>query len=288
MQKNNKRIKKVKYIIEAFFVYLFLYFFRLLPIEIASKIGGYIFRLLSHTLPVNKVAMKNLAICFPAQSIKEKKETLSKSWDHFGRVFAEIVHWNNISQEEYKKRVKIHYKSKQDLKGALLISAHLGNWELMTRIAKEEGINLCTVYRPANNPYVDNLINNLRKKFGALLIKKGMSGIRSVIKNLKENRTVGMLVDQKTNDGINVPFFELKAKTTPSPAAIALKYKIPIIPVSFIRVKGLNYYVEFDNPIPIKAEDTPYTIMSKINKIFENWIIKHPEQWFWFHNRWPK
>ena len=280
--------KKIRYFLESLLAYFFFYLFKLLPIRIASKFGIYIVYPLSKILSVNKVAINNINICFPNEKSIEKQQILKKTWKHFGSMLGEMPHWNDIDQKEFRKRVKIKYHTKINFKGALLISAHLGNWELMTRIAKEENIDLCTVYRPANNPYINDLINKLRSQYNALLIKKGTSGIRTIIKSLKQKRTVGMLIDQKTNDGIELPFFGIDAKTTSAPANIALKYNVPIIPVKFIRTKGINYKVEFFKPIHIELKDDVYSIMGKINKIFEQWIIENPEQWFWFHNRWPK
>ena len=111
-------------------------------------------------------------------------------------------------------------------------------------------------------------------------------GVKKIIEALSQNEIVGMMIDQKMNDGINIPFFNKNAMTTALPANIALKYKIPLIPLKIIKSKKLQYTATFYEPIIITKKDTKYSIMKRVNIMLEKWIREYPEQWFWFHNRW--
>ena len=188
----------------------------------------------------------------------------------------------------FLNKVKIINKKYLPTSRAIIISGHIGNWELIGKIAKAYGIKLNLVYRPSNNPYVNNLINKLRNENNINLIPKGVSGVKMILKALNKNEVVGIMVDQKMSDGINIKFFNKNAMTTALPANIALKYNIPIVAACIVKVEQVQYMAKFYKPIRVTTLDTKYTIMRKINKILERWIEKYPEQWFWFHNRWKK
>lgn len=283
--------KKAKHLIEALFTYIYFFVCYLLPIEVASYISGKLVETIGSFLKVNKVAHKNLSLCLPNLSEVEKRIIIKKMWNNLGRILGEIPHWQSMSKEEYYKRVTLKDYSngmfKQEKRG-LFISAHYGNWEIFPRFLNEQNLNFSLVYRPANNPYVDNIINGARRKQGIDLIKKGVSGIRKIVENLKSDHLVGMLVDQKTNDGIEIPFFGRLAKTTPAPANLALKFNAPIYLACITRKKGATYQIEFFSPLEISSGDDTYSIMCKINAEIERWILLDPSQWFWVHKRWDK
>ena len=121
---------------------------------------------------------------------------------------------------------------------------------------------------------------------------KGPVGARYIIKAIKNGEHIGMLVDQKQNDGIAVPFFGKDAMTASAIANLALKFNCQLVPTEVIRVKGPKFKVKIYDPIILEKtgdqEKDIYNTMVKINSILEGWIRKNPEQWFWVHNRWPK
>ncbi len=278
--------KKMRYLLEGIIIYLFYYFFRLLNIQLASKIGGIILGFLSNLVKENNIAEQNLKMCLPNTTLSYRKEMILQTWKHFGSVIAELPHWQHMLRRKFLKRVKIINKENIPNKKSIIISGHLGNWELISKIATEYDMRLNLVYRPSNNPYVNNLINNLRQKDKIKLIPKGIIGVKKIIQALSENEIVGMMIDQKMNDGIKIPFFNKNAMTTALPANIVLKYKIPLIPLKIIKTKKLKYTATFYKPMIITKKDTKYSIMKRVNIMLEKWIREHPEQWFWFHNRW--
>ena len=119
----------------------------------------------------------------------------------------------------------------KNYKNCLFFSAHLGNWELTSHALTENGYNISFIYRAPNNIYVDNLLRKIRFNYGVGLIKKGPEGARECIKVLsKDGGNIGMLIDQKMNDGISTKFFNKRVMTASAIAKFALKYKCPIIP----------------------------------------------------------
>ena len=279
-------LKQVKYLLEAFLIYSFYFFFKAFQIETSSVIGSKIVKFFSCFLKENKVMERNLKICFPNTTHSYRKKVILATWEHFGAVIGELPHWHNMDRSEFFDRIKIINRNNMPHSKALIISGHIGNWELISKIAKECNMHLSLVYRPSNNPYVNNLINKLRRFYNISLIPKGTKGVKQILQALASGKVVGMMVDQKMDDGINVPFFKKDAMTTALPATLALKYKIPIIMSKVIRTGNAKYAVEFCNSLKIISTDTKFSIMQRINNMLEKWITETPEQWFWFHNRW--
>jgi KDO2-lipid IV(A) lauroyltransferase len=124
------------------------------------------------------------------------------------------------------------------------------------------------------------------------LIPKGPSGARQTIKLLSRGELVAMFVDQKMNDGIEVPFFGRPAMTAPALASLALKYDRPVIPFRIIRLKGAHFRAEVLAPFRFEASDDRnedvMRAMTHVNQLLEGWIRQYPEQWLWLHRRWPK
>src|SRR5690606_19539435 len=123
-------------------------------------------------------------------------------------------------------------------------------------------------------------------------VTKGQEGARQSVKFLKEGTSISMLVDQKMNEGIPVPFFGREAMTATAIARLALKFECPIVPVQVERLRGVKCRVTYYPPLTVPETGTMdekiMHIMTQINQMLETWIRKRPEQWLWVHNRWPK
>ena len=121
---------------------------------------------------------------------------------------------------------------------------------------------------------------------------RGAAVGKDLIKAIKAKYAISMLVDQKMNDGIKVPFFGRPAMTAHAIARLALQFGYPIVPCQIVRTKGSYFRVIIHPPIDIqKTNNTDtdcYNIMLKINRILEGWIKENPSQWLWFHNRWGR
>lgn len=284
-------LKKVKYYIEAAALSLLFTAFRLLPLDTASFLGGWMARNIGCLLPANKTAYKNISLVFPNLPKQEKQKLIAKMWDNIGRTAAELAH---LHTEKLVSRINIigaENFPKHDIP-AFLFSGHLGNWELLMSMAQKYNRPITGIYRAANNKLVDNMINKIRLTRCLDLIPKGKQGAIKIARSIKNNAAIAMLVDQKMNDGIAVPFLGYPAMTAPAIAELALRYDMPIIPARIIRKKGAYFEGIVYTPIKyIKTGNTEqdvYNIMLTINQLLEDWIKEYPEQWFWVHKRWPK
>ncbi len=274
------------------------YVFKALPLDIASNLGGGLARRLGMLLGVNKVARRNLSYAFPEMEKDQMDIILKGMWDNLGRIVAELPHVAEISGNVFHELVEIegleHIREAAVRKrGTIFVTGHLGNWEIVPKTMHEGGIvTPLLIYRKANNPYIDKIIIDTRRTYPAESIPKGSVGARQLIKAIQAGRSICILVDQKQNDGIAVPFFGRDAMTAPAIATLALKYDCALVPIQVIRKKGATFRVKVHPELDLEktgdAQKDTLNIMARINAILEGFIKQNPEQWFWVHNRWPK
>ena len=268
--------------------------FGLLPLDTASGLGGWLGRSIGPLLGgVNRVARRNLKTAFPDKSDAEITTIIRAMWDNIGRVAGEFPHLKRIAAE----RVELIGGENIDLlrddgKAGIFISGHIGNWEINGAVAALRGLPLTLVYRAANNPYVEDLYRKGRADACRDLIQKGPEGARQALLTLKKGGHLGMLVDQKMNDGVPIPFFGRDAMTAPAMAQFATKFKCPLVPARVERLKGANFRVTVYPPMEFPHTGDPHDdnrlLLIRINALLEEWVRDRPDQWLWVHRRWPE
>jgi len=216
-------------------------------------------------------------------------------FNNLGTMIFEIAWAGGLAPELYAKYFSIsgaeHYSSAmQKGKGALLLTAHMGNWELFSIIAHMAGIQANVVYRPLDNQALDDAVKQIRCRFGAELIPTKRA-IFKMVKALKKQECVAMLMDQNVDwyNGVYVDFFGRRACTNKGLAMIALRTKAPVVPVFMLRADG-GYRAEVCPEIPlIRTGDKQKDIelnTEQYNQAIEAIIRRYPDQWFWVHQRW--
>lgn len=267
--------------------------FAVLPLDAASGLGGWLGRRFGPLLGVNRVARRNLRAAFPEKTDAEVEALIRDMWEHLGRVAGEFPHLRTIAAE----RVELIGGEYIDLlrddgEAGIFISGHLGNWELNGAVAAARGLPLHLVYRAANNPWVEDLYRKGRADASYALIQKGPEGARQALTVLKKGGHLGMLVDQKMNDGVPIPFFGRDAMTAPAQAAFATRFKCPLVPARVERLKGAHFRVTvlppLDFPHTADSHEDNRLLLVRINALLEQWIRERPEQWLWVHRRWPE
>jgi KDO2-lipid IV(A) lauroyltransferase len=277
--------------LEAFVVNSLITAFKSLPLDAASFAGGFIARSIGPLLSAHRTAQKNLDMVFPDMRNADKRRILADMWDNLGRTSVELSH---IAGNTLYSRMTIAGLENLPKPGerALFFSGHIGNWELNYSIAFRNGVPVTLIYRQANNPYTDKLITDLRRTQAKDIFPKGMRGAVKLARALKGGDSIALLIDQKMNDGIPVPFFGKEAMTAPAIAEYALRYNAPIIPARVIRTGGVHFDATVYPPLAFTPtgdrEKDVLALMTLINQTLEGWIREHPGQWFWVHKRWPK
>jgi|SRR5579864_491993 len=286
---------RILYPLEAAGALIVFAVLRLLPLSWCSAFGGFVTRHLGPHLGITRLARENIRRAMPELDDAAIERIVVGMWDNLGRVIAEYPHLDKFRVYEPGGRIDIvnpEYVRDQgrDGKGTLFFSAHYGNWEIVTMSATHAGLDIVEIYRPANNPLVDRLINHARSVIGSELVPRGAIAARRVVSALKNGRHIAMLVDQKMIDGVPVPFFGRAAKTAPALARMALHFECPVVPVRIIRTKGAHFRIIAEPPIQYRktgdSETDAFALMRQVNQVYERWIRERPEQWLWLHNRW--
>ncbi|MFN4312609.1 MAG: lysophospholipid acyltransferase family protein [Ferrovibrio sp.] len=276
-----------------------LWLFGLLPLDAASAFGGWLARRLGPHFAVTRHAVRNLARAMPELTETQRNAVLDGMWDNLGRVLAEYAHLRElkIGTLEQPGHVEVagieHILAIRDSgRPALFFSAHYGNWELTSLVSAHYGLPMLQVYRAANNPLTEELLQGLRAPLGGRHVPKGVQAAREILRTLKNNEFVAMLVDQKLNTGIPVPFFGRDAMTAPAIAEFALRLKCPVVGARVERLHGTHFRLTVEPPFML--EDTGdrdrdvHAGMLRVNQRIEAWIRERPDHWFWVHKRWPK
>lgn len=297
MNKIKSLIKSMRYIIEFLIVKFGLWFFCVMKPQTASNVASQIAKFVGKKIAVHKLAYRNLSNAMPNLSEEEKEKILDDMWDNLGRIVGEYGHIAACSADEIESLVEISQESRDNMdvakksgKGGIIFGAHIGNWEVGPKFFIKNGMQVNTVYRPLNNPYVENLTAKMR---GVELIGKSTSGSRKIIDVIRKGGFVIILADQKISEGEPVKFFHADAVTTTSIARIGLKYDVPLIPARSVRIgKNFKFRVEVEKPLAIQKTDDVNSDLLRltrdINRKLEEWIIQYPAQWFWVHNRWKR
>ncbi len=294
MTDRQKIKKQAAYLTQAILLAAFLGLCRILPVDWASGLGGLIGRTIGPRMGQNRKAERNLARALPENSSEENRRIMRGMWDNLGRTIAEYPHLPRICASLYGGRVEvlgldIYYAVRDSGKAAIVFGAHLANWEVSPYLSRHAGMALSLIYRAPNNPWVDRLLMWLRD--APQLFRKGDEGAKGLFRLLRKGGHIGMLIDQKMNDGIPVPFFGRDAMTAPAIAQFALRLGCILLPVKTERLKGARFRITVFPPLDIAPtgdrERDEYEIMLRINKMIEEWVRARPEQWLWLHRRWP-
>ncbi|HJM93758.1 MAG: lauroyl acyltransferase [Alphaproteobacteria bacterium] len=294
----------VRYRLELYLARLFWALFAALPLATASGLGGTLGRLLGHVPALARRAESNLSLAMPELQPRERAGIIAGVWQNLGRTVAELPHLEAFvltNEEPGPGQIQVvgsekltQHLAAGENKGqaALLFGAHLANWELMNAVTARLGHPIHVVYRAANNPLIDDWLWRIRESSALSALAKGRAAAQGILAALKRGEPVGMLVDQKMNDGIAVPFFGQPAMTAPALAQLALRQDLAVLPVHCERLAGASFRVTFMEPLSYrKSGDHSIDVtamMGQVNEMLEDWIRERPEQWLWLHHRWPK
>lgn len=290
--------RRLRHAAEAIGARLLLGLLRSLPLTWASALAGTIVRLVGPRLGVSRRARRNLAKVFPQLSAPEIETIVRDMWENVGRVAGELPHLDKFfladGPEDIGRPGAIEVVGAERVRDPafqLAFSGHIGNWELFPLASRLLGRECHVVYRAANNTYVDNIIDGLRKVASASTVPKGSRGARDIIKLLRGGEVVGMLVDQKMNEGIALPFLGHEAMTATALAQLALRFDLTVLPSLCERLDGPRFRITFEEPMVLEnsgnKEADIAAAMARVNARLEAWITARPAQWLWLHRRWP-
>ena len=285
-------MKIIKYFFEFIFIYILLIIFKIIGYKNASNLGAIIGKKIGPIFRSNTKIQSNLENSNIGNSQEDRKSLISNMWSNYGRILSEYVYLKQFRKNNLNKFVQIEglnylNEIKNNNKQVVFISGHFNNFELMAMEIEKAGINLCAIYRPLNNPFLNIIMENIRKNHICKnQIKKGKAGTRDLLNFFKKNFSVALMIDQRVSEGEDINLFNRPAKTTTIPAQLVKKYGCNIIPVYIERLKNYHFKLYFYKPVKFDDNLSHQQITLELNKILEKMILKNPDQWIWSHDRW--
>ncbi len=288
--------------ISRFFLYIFVLslrrIFLFLPLSASLSLGAFLGGLAFYIdKSGRKTAMENLTIAFPEKTGKEMLLICKNAYKNHGRNFAEFMHFPKFKGDFVGNIVK--FEGRENLKkaydvgrGTIIITAHFGNWELLGAAIRSLGYPLSVIAREFYIPRINEMIVKNRTVMGLNVIMRATErSAREILKTLKNNQMIGILIDQDTAvAGEFVKFFSKEAYTPIGPAAIAGKTCCSVLFAFIVRNSDNTHTAFIEGPIDyLRTGDEKRDVRENTQfytKKIEDYITKHPEHWVWFHKRW--
>tara|TARA_B100001121_G_scaffold205869_1_gene180134 strand:- start:366 stop:1226 length:861 start_codon:yes stop_codon:yes gene_type:complete len=285
-------MKKIKYFFEFILIIIFFFIFKIIGYKKASNFGELIGKKIGPLFRSKSKIQENLEISNIGNSEKEREIIIKNMWGNYGRILSEYVFLKQFRKNKLSNFLEIEGleildEIKKNNEQVIFISGHFNNFELMAMEIERAKIDLCAIYRPLNNIFLNIIMENIRRNYICKnQIKKGKRGTRNLIDLFKKNFSVALMIDQRVSEGEPVKFFNKFAKTTTIPAQLIRKYGCRVVPVYIERKNKYFFKISFQNPIKFNEESSIEKISLELNKILEKMILKNPEQWIWTHDRW--
>ena len=277
-------MKTLRYLLEAGFLHGIFFIFACMPTSWASNTGGFLGRVIGPRLATSRKAAHNMQSTYLDL---DTKKTIADMWENLGRTIAEYPHLKRIIEEHTEFIGKEHIEPyTKEGKPLVFVSGHFANWEMShCGTSFLTGNTMHCVYREPNNPWVRKLLHSCRMRAGDIqLIPKSRSSVKQMMQVMQNSQQIGILIDQKYNEGIAVPFLGKPAMTGTAFVKLAQKFDTPIFPVRIERVERCNFRVSIGEPII--ATDNIEDTVAKTHTVLEEWIKERPGQWLWLHRRW--
>lgn len=280
------------------FFILFFFLGRMLPRRLLIFIGRQLGKLSYQLFPSEKKkTIIHLSQAFPEKSLEDISRISRDVFINIGMNFAELI-WLPRMKKKHIDRIiefeglSILEKLKKRNRPVMIITGHIGNWELLAAAASFKGYPSAVIARRQNNSWINNKIIKMRKKWNVETILREEDGSsRKILKVLKNGGFLATLMDQDTKiDSVFVNFFGRKAYTPSGPAAISLRSGCEVVIAYIHRNKSLKHQVKFRYVTPIVStghrEEDIVNRTQQYTSMLEEAIRESPEQWVWMHKRW--
>lgn len=246
---------------------------------------------------LRRVGLRNLQIAMPELPTKERTRIVRGVFRSLARLLVEFCRFpkytrENVNEIAVYEGFENFDTAKRRGKGVLLLTAHLGGWEVGSFAHSVHGHPLRIVVRPLDNPYINALVERYRTLHGNRTFAKSEFA-RGLLAAMHKAETVGLLMDQNMTppQGLFVPFFGVQACTASGIARVAMKTGAAVVPAFTIWDAVLRKYrIRFDPALTlVRTGSTEKDVIANtalFNQVLEEYVRKYPDQWLWVHRRW--
>jgi KDO2-lipid IV(A) lauroyltransferase len=259
----------------------------LLPVDRAVALAGRVGRAALPWLPASRRIHDNLALVRADIEPARARALVADVGDNFMRTLAEYIRLPTLAAMPERRDVEgmDHLTTAvAHGRGAIIVSAHFGNWEMLRLAARDAGIEVGIIYRAFNNASFDWLAMLRIRSAGEPVLHKGRDGLRDMLAVLRRGGVMLVLLDQHMSRGEPLPFLGRPALTPTAIAALCRRSGATLITARATRrADGVSFAIRFEPPI---AGGDPVAMTAEMNERIGHWVDQHPGQWFWLHRRW--
>ena len=262
-----------------------------LPLQVASDLSGWGWRLVAPHLKRQQRALDNLALAYPDISLAERERIAGKMWENLGRTFAEFFHLTQIVAEQ---RILLdpldRFEAMAENAPFVVCGLHMGNWEIMAQVGQRNGASLVGTYQAVTNRLVDKWIYARRAPmYAGGLYDKSPTTARTLLRLAKQGVCPAFLADLREGRGVPTPFFGHNAMSNPFPALIARTLDLPLYAARVKRLPGVRFALRVEPvevPRTANRDADVRAATANLQARFEEFVREVPEQWTWAHRRW--
>ena len=242
-----------------------------------------------------RITLANLASAFPVRSERERRAIARGVFAHFGHLLVELLKFSTLTPAEMMARVEFEGEERgrqayAQGHGVFFLTGHFGFWEVCGIVHALRLAPIGVMARALDNPHLNHLLEHVRECTGNTVIYR-RGALRRVLRMLEANQGVAVLIDQHTlpPEAVSVQFFNRRAATTSTLAAMALRTGAPVIPVFAIPIGSGRYRMIYEHPVQVPGPGSPDPVLEltqRCTDVLEMYVRRYPELWLWMHRRW--
>ena len=286
--------------------YLLTLAFALLPASLVYPVGRFIGKLGASIIRKRRhIAVENIRRALPAMMKKPDgdfpphtpEEIAQMMFCHLGMSFVETCRLYHGRGKEVLERIEIRggeylEAARARGKGVIVLTGHCGNWELAALgLARHFNTSMSVVARRQNNPYLNSMVEKMRLRYGNMIIYKN-NAFRNMVAVIRKNGMIGLLVDQAVfpDDGALIDFLGRSAWASKAPVLLARRSGTAIVP-AFIHREADRHVIEIHPELVFSNDTSEQGVAADVqtySRVIENFIVRHPVDWYWVHRRWKR
>ncbi len=293
------RLKAVEHWLIAQVALTLLSLLRRLPPDKALVFAEKVARRVGPWAGRHRVAIDNLRRAYPEKTGRDVEAIASDMWANMARLAVEYIFLDKLFDFDPDRPqpgrvevsgIEIFKRLREENRPHIFFTAHIGNFEFLPIAAATFGLELTSLFRPPNNPYIADYIYRTRRSAMGGLVPSRTGAALQLARVLESGGNIGVLVDQKFRRGVPTTFFGRACRTNPLVPKLARQYDCDVYPARCIRLPGGRFRLEINDKLNLPREENGTVDVQRttqmLNDIVEKWVRADPGQWMWFHKRW--